>query len=134
LATAVFTNDGKSQILIGKAAGGEVVLDRETGDGPSSIEFLLFSLGSCVIGTIRNYVVDKEVDTGEITVELTSALDDSTRIYPDIKISIGCATELSEKHRKVLYNVARACRIHKTLYNNPHIEIEISARSGQNAA
>jgi len=126
LTRVVFENDGKSQCYTGEAASGNLRLDRDRDTAPSSIEYLLFALGSCVIGTLRNYLVNKNIETRGLRVELTSAWDETSGTYRDIRVTIDCGQEPTDKMRRIFHNVAKSCRIHKTLANKPNIEIAVA--------
>jgi len=125
LASVVFENDGSSQQFTGVSAGGDIFIDRKAGIGPSSGEYLLFSLGSCVIGMLRNYLVAKDVEIDGLRVELVSEVDEETKAYEKIHIVIKSGSPLSDKLRAVFLNVAKTCRIHRTLEGGPEMSVEI---------
>jgi uncharacterized OsmC-like protein len=123
--TVVFENDGANEIFVGSTGKETVTLDRGNGSGMSSGEFLLMSLGSCVIGTLRNYLVNKEIKVDGLRVEVTCSLDEATSAFQNIKVTISSDTLFSDKLKATAINVAKTCRIHKTLDGGPDITVEI---------
>ena len=124
--TVVFESFGPGSAFTGKTEREAVALDRDSGHGMSSVEFLLMSIGSCVIGTLMKYLTNHDVDLGHITVESIAELVEKTNAYDNIDISIACSEPLTEKMSKIVYNVAKPCRIHRTLDGGPNISVTVS--------
>ena len=76
--TVVFESFGPGSAFTGKTEREAVALDRDSGHGMSSVEFLLMSIGSCVIGTLMKYLTNHDVDLGHITVESIAELVEKT--------------------------------------------------------
>ncbi len=100
----------------------------QKGQGASSIDQLLLALGSCTFGTIRSFLQRKSLPVDGLRVELSSDLDEAADRYGDIRIRLSVNDEIPAALRQTIKNVAKTCRIHKTLRHGP--EIEITAHEG----
>lgn len=124
--TVVFESFGPGAAFTGKTDREAVALDRDSGHGMSSVEFLLMSLGSCVIGTLKKYLSSHDIDLGHIVVESSAELVEKTNAYDNLDIRITCSEPLTDRLSKTIYNVAKTCRIHRTLDGGPNIAVTVT--------
>ena len=87
--------------------------------GPSPVELLLSSLGTCKAMTLRMYADRKAWDLQEVEIELSiseqrTALQKTTFIHCHIKLG----GELDDTQRNRLLRIADRCPVH-TMLNSP---------------
>ena len=110
----------------GNADGFQVVVDRGEIGKPRSVDLLLLGLGSCTISTVNHYVRRKGLPIEEVAVEVSADLDEKRNCYENIRVELQLGESFSADDRKTLANVARTCRIHKTLVSTSDIAVEIA--------
>jgi len=120
--------------FIGDADGYQVVVDRGDIGKPRSIELFLLGLGTCTISTVDHFLRRKELSTEDLAVEVSSELDEVNNTYGDIRVTLHLSDAIPADVQRVVRNVAKTCRIHKTIASAPEIEIEISAERERPAA
>ena len=113
----------------GTADGFEVIVDRGEIGKPRSVDLLLLGLGSCTISTVNHYVRRKNLPIEQVAVEVSADLNESLNCYENIRVALILGDAFTDTDRKTLANVARTCRIHKTLASNPQIEVAVEAAS-----
>lgn len=113
----------------GAADGFQVVVDRGEIGKPRSVDLLLLSLGSCTISTVSHYVRRKGLPIGQIVVEVAADLNDARNCYENIRVTLLLGDAFSLSDRKTLANVAKTCRIHKTLVSGPEIALTVGELS-----
>jgi len=108
--------------------GHEVTVDEPTGnggggEGPSSSQLLLSSLGACVAVTMRMYAERKEWMLGDISIDLRMEQENKNGVmHTEISREISFGEALSPEQRKRLLVIADKCPIHKTLMGPVNIE------------
>lgn len=113
----------------GTADGFEVIIDRGEIGKPRSVDLLLLGLGSCTISTVNHYVRRKNLPIEQVAVEVSADLNETLNCYENIRVALVLGDAFADTDRKTLANVARTCRIHKTLVSNPQIEVAVEAAS-----
>ncbi|MFT5181155.1 MAG: putative OsmC-like protein [Alphaproteobacteria bacterium] len=132
MATVTLRGGDEPRQFIGDADGYQVVVDRGDIGKPRSIELFLLGLGTCTISTVDHFLRRKELPTDDLMVEVSSELDEVANAYGDIRIILHLSDAIPEDMQRIVRNVAKSCRIHKTITSAP--EIEISAERERPAA
>ena len=115
------------------ATAGSYEINITPGSGlhPRSIDFLLLSLGTCIVGTVHNYMKRNGLRTDGLAIRLSCDLDEKANCYGDISAALELGEGLTEKQIFILSNVAKTCRIHKTLERKPAVKLEVSLSGGR---
>jgi uncharacterized OsmC-like protein len=92
---------------------------------PSSIDFLLLSLGSCIIGTVSHYMARKELPTEGLAIRLSCELDEKANRYGDISATLNLGDGIPEAQIARISGIAKMCRIHRTLEQQPQVKLEV---------
>ncbi len=93
---------------------------------PNSIDFLLFSLGSCIVGTVSHYMKRKELPTEGLAIRLACELDEKANRYGDISATLDLGDGIPTKQVTIISNIAKTCRIHRTLEHKPSVKLEVN--------
>jgi putative redox protein len=117
----------------GSADGFQVIVDRGEVGKPRSVDLLLLGLGSCTISTVNHYVRRKGLPIEQVAVVVAADLDEARNCYENIRVALLLGDAFSATDRKTLANVARTCRIHKTLVSQPEIAIEVGELTAADA-
>ncbi len=125
-ATVTLESDERGTQFVGTAGDFRVVLDREEGKGPRSVDLLLLALGSCTIGTLSTYMRRKQLPTAALRVTLSGTLLPSENRYGSVEITLCFDPAITAEQRNILLAVARSCRIHKTLEHCPNVRFELA--------
>lgn len=104
----------------------EINISPGSGVHPRSIDFLLLSLGTCIVGTLHNYMKRNGIGTVGLAIRLSCELDEKANRYGDISAALELGEGLTKKQISILSNVAKTCRIHKTLEHRPSVKLEVS--------
>ena len=118
----------------GTADGFQVIVDRGEVGKPRSVDLLLLGLGSCTISTVNHYVRRKDLPIEQVAVEVSADLDEQQNCYENIRVTLLLGDAFSAADRKTLANVAKTCRIHKTLVSNPEITVTVAEKAGAETA
>ncbi len=108
------------------AGGGPRILDRADDDAPSSADYLLMALGTCTIGTLRNFMRRKELSTKDLRIEVSTTFNEAEHRYEALRIVLHFDPAFDAATRRMLGNVAKTCRIHKTLVNTTEVAIDLA--------
>lgn len=102
------------------SAGGHVFLADETASaggadqGPDPFSFLLASLGSCILITLRMYAQRKEWPLERAEARLTPTRSTAAPLEAvDVELTLQGA--LTEEQRERLLDIAGRCPVHRTL-------------------
>ena len=117
----------------GTADGFEIVVDRGEIGKPRSVDLLLLGLGSCTISTVNHYVQRKALPVEQVAVEVSADLNEKLNQYENIRVRLILGEAFDETDRRTLGNVAKTCRIHKTLTSNPQIDIAVESATAATA-
>jgi len=134
MATVTVRGGDEPRQFLGDADGYQVVVDRGENGKPRSIELFLMGLGTCTISTVDHFLRRKELPTEDLAVEVSSELDEISNTYGDIRVTLHLSDKISKDMQRVVHDVAKTCRIHKTIKSAPEIEIEINVERERPAA
>lgn len=125
-------HEGKA--LIGRVRKHVVVTDRPAADGGqdrgcTSGELLLLSFGSCVMGSVRDYVereaLPVDIVKADLFIEPPSVPDGSGRLA----ISVEVKGMLTPEERLALAEIAGSGRVARRFRTNSQIDIRVVAGS-----
>lgn len=134
MATVTVRGGDEPRQFIGDADGYQVTVDRGEIGKPRSIELFLMGLGTCTITTVDHFLRRKELPTENLAVEVSSDLNEVSNTYGDIRVTLHLSDKIGEDMQRVVRDVAKTCRIHKTIASAPKIEVEINAERERPAA
>jgi putative redox protein len=105
--------------------------------GPDPYDYLLMSLGSCTVMTIKMYVKHKEWDIEDVYMELrhNKRHDEDCENCEDPKSKIDVIEkevivkgDLSDEQLDRILDISKKCPVHRTLTDDIKIESSISRR------
>lgn len=105
--------------------------------GPDPYDYLLMSLGSCSVITMRMYAERKKWPVEDIFVEMRhhkahaddcEDCDDPKARIDKIEKDITVKGDLSEEQVQKLLEISKKCPVHKTLLNDINIHTEIEKK------
>lgn len=95
--------------------------------GPKPKEMVASALASCTAITLKMYAKRKEIDLGEISVEVIHSLNDlqpgDTRPKDKFQVTVGFSTSHSEDIMARLLTISKKCPVHQLL--SPGSEIVV---------
>lgn len=113
---------------VGTAGDFRVNIDKTEKKSLRSIDFVLLGLGACTIGTVGHYLQRKGLPSDCVDVELSADFDQQANVYKDFIVTLHIANEISAEIRKTIANIAKTCRVHRTLASGPQISVVIGDR------
>ena len=96
--------------------------------GPTPPELFIASLGSCVGAFVAQYCGRSDIDTRDMTVDVSfDKVENPTRLV-NLRIRVDLPYGQCEKKEKALRRVAEHCPVHETISTMEGIEMEIVGR------
>ncbi len=92
--------------------------------GPSPVELLAGSLGTCIAMMVQGYCSRHGYD-GDVGVSLTFELADKPKRVGRVVVDVEVPDTVPEDKKEVIKRVAERCPIHETLKSPPGIDIDI---------
>ena len=92
--------------------------------GPSPVELLAGSFGTCIAMMVQGYCQRHGYD-GDVGVSLTMELADKPKRIGRIVVDLELPDGVPEDKKEVIKRVAQLCPIHETLMNPPGLDIEV---------
>jgi len=105
----------------------ETDLPKEKGgsnEAPAPPELFIASLGSCIGIYITNYLENISVSCNGLKVYLDTEYSETKKYITKISVKIDLPTDIGDREGALL-KVAKSCLIHKTIENNPEIDIHL---------
>ena len=93
--------------------------------GPSPVELLAGSLGTCIAMMVQGYCRRHGYD-GDVEVSLTLELADGPKRVGGIVVDVELPETVPEDKREVIKRVAELCPVHETFRNPPRVDIDIT--------
>lgn len=96
--------------------------------GPTPPELFIASLGSCVGAFVVNYCGKSDIDTKDMTIDVTfDKVEDPTRLV-NLKIEVNLPHGDCKKRQKAILRVAEHCPVHETIATLEGIQININGQ------
>ncbi len=112
-----------------RVRGHDVISDMSAKDGgrdqgPSPVELLAGSLGTCIAMMVQGYCRSHGYD-GDVGVSLTMELADNPKRIGRMVVDLEIPDTVPEEKKEAIMRVAQRCPIHETLKSPPGLDIEI---------
>lgn len=109
------------------AASCETVVDGspESTDGFRSVELLLGSLGSCMVGTMLSAAEAEGVQVSNVRVELRPMVALSPERVSKIRMKMSLEGDLSSEQLAFLKSAAESCKVHNSLHAGVETTLEL---------
>lgn len=122
-------------VVVETAPGGGLVartaaVTMEVGRGegrPTSVELLLASLGSCMLGTMLAFARNSGIPVEGVRLELEPVIAPLPERVERIAMTMTIDGPVSERQLASLRRVAEHCKVHNTLERTPELELSIAA-------
>jgi putative redox protein len=92
--------------------------------GPSPVELLAGSLGTCIAMMVQGYCQRHGYD-GDVGVSLTMELADKPKRIGRIVVDLELPDGVPEDKKEAIKRVAQRCPIHETFKSPPGLDIEV---------
>lgn len=97
--------------------------------GPTPPEFFIASLGSCVAALVANYCNNANLDTTDLSVDVTfDKVEDPSRLT-NVKVIIHLPNADVNGREKAILRVAERCPVHETICSMDTVEISLNGDS-----
>lgn len=111
-----------------------VVVDRPAAkDGDAnvfrSVELLLASLGTCMVGTMLSFAEDEGIPVEDVRVELKPLVALNPERVSKIRMTMHLGGDLSQEQMDRLKAAAEQCKVHNTLHAGAATELKVQALS-----
>ena len=93
--------------------------------GPTPVELLAGSLGTCIAMMVQSYCRRHGYD-GDVGVSLTLELADAPKRVGGIVVDVELPDSVPDDKKDVIRRVAECCPVHETLRNPPRVDIDIT--------
>ncbi|OHB72523.1 MAG: hypothetical protein A2V70_00965 [Planctomycetes bacterium RBG_13_63_9] len=93
--------------------------------GPSPVELLAGSLGTCIAMMIQGYC-QRHGYEGDVGVHLTMELADSPKRVGAIVVDVELPEGIPEDKMTAIRRIAERCPVHETLKDPPRVDIDIT--------
>jgi putative redox protein len=94
--------------------------------GPTPVDLLAGSLGSCIAFYISSYCVEAKLPHEGFEIEVEYEVDMATHCVPVLKVDVRMPSDFPEARIPALKKVAGACTVHNTLCRVPEIHLTIA--------
>jgi putative redox protein len=111
--------------LVVQARGVTVRVGRRAEDGLRSVELLLASLGSCMLGTMLAFAANAGVSLDGVRLELTPTLAERPERVSRIDMTLRIEGEVEPRRVASLRRVAEHCKVHATLEHGPELTLAV---------
>jgi uncharacterized OsmC-like protein len=114
-----------------RVRGHDLTLDlpeREGGRdaGPSPVELLAGSLGTCIAMTVQGYCDRHGYTDGDVGVNLTLELADGPKRVARFVVDLELPAGVPEGKMKAIRRVAERCPVHETLRIPPSVDLDFT--------
>lgn len=122
------TEKYKTEVIIGKHTlqvdEPETVGGKDL--GPTPVDLLLSSLGTCKAITMRMYADQKNWNLEKIEIDLSlEVIKNNPTQYTQIEVQINLIGDLDEQQKERILKVGNKCPIHKIMENPFQIETKL---------
>ncbi|GAA3166441.1 hypothetical protein GCM10010531_18820 [Blastococcus jejuensis] len=107
------------------------VVDGQSGTGESfrSVELLLASLGSCMIGTMLTEAEKQGIEVSDVRVQLRPVVTMAPERVSRIRMTMTFKGKVDDVQLKILTEAAESCKVHNSLHNGVATSLEIVPES-----
>lgn len=110
------------------AGGYETFVDGSStaaGEAFRSVDLLLGSLGSCMVGTMLSAAQEKGLDVSNVRVELRPLVALTPERVTRIRMTMSLDGDLTAAHLEVLRTAAESCKVHNSLHAGIQTSLEL---------
>ena len=102
--------------------------DKEGGRdaGPSPVELLGCSLGTCIAIMVQSYCDRQGYTDGQVDVSLTLELADEPKRIAGFIVDVELPGDVPENRMAAIRRIAEHCPVHATLTNPPRVDIDFT--------
>jgi len=93
--------------------------------GPTPIEILAASLGSCIMYYLSRWCREAKIDCQGMEVKVDYEVDQEKHCVSELNASIKLSSDFPQSRRKAALRVANQCTVHNTLCHTPNMEIKL---------
>ena len=97
--------------------------------GPTPVDLLAGSLGSCVALYVARWCRDAGVPYEGLEVDVDYVHDRETHCVPVLSVRVRMPEQFPKEREEALLRVAQSCTIHNTLCTIPEITIEVAGEN-----
>jgi uncharacterized OsmC-like protein len=94
--------------------------------GPSPVELLAGSLGTCIAMMVQRYCQTQGYTDGEVGVSLTVELADDPKRVRNIVVDLELPRDVPDNRIEAIRRLAQRCPVHETLRNPPEVDLDVS--------
>lgn len=94
-----------------------------------SVELLLASLGSCMIGTMLSAAEKNSIEVADAKIELKPVQVLTPERVSRIRMKMTIVGEFKEAELEILKAAAESCKVHNSLHHGIETELELSSGS-----
>ncbi|MGC9317739.1 MAG: OsmC family protein, partial [Armatimonadota bacterium] len=95
-------------------------------DSMNPSELFLSSVGMCIALMLRNYCESRDLDCGEIAVQLEADWNADELKWDELRAVVEVPGEWDERRKAAFLRVAETCPVHHTIVASGGMDIRIS--------
>lgn len=89
------------------------------------VELFAAALGMCAAAMLRKHCNERDLECGEIRVDMTADWEPGESMCENMTIRIEVEGEWDERRRAAFLSVAESCPVHETILHCREIDVEI---------
>ncbi len=101
-----------------EAAGGD-------NEAPAPFDYFLASIGSCAGFYVLKFMEQREMDTRDVSLELTTERDEEAKRLAKINIAVNLPKDFPEKYKKAIISSVNLCAVKKHIHEPPDFHTEV---------
>ncbi len=90
------------------------------------VELFAAALGMCVAAMLRKHCNERDLECGEIKVDVEGDWEPGDPWCESMKVSVDVEGDWDERRRAAFLKVAETCPVHQTIANCGGVDIEIA--------
>lgn len=94
-----------------------------------SVELLLASLGSCMVGTMLAAARENSIEVADVRVELKPVVALTPERVSRIRMKMTIGGEFTEPELTLLETAAQSCKVHNSLHHGVETQLDITTGS-----
>jgi len=96
-----------------------------TDAGPTPLELLPASLGTCVAFFVKQFLATRGLDAAGLAVQVFVAPEANPHRIGRFEVAVSVPKGVPEQYREAVVRVAESCTVHHTLTHHPEIVVEL---------